>query len=115
MIDLKDFKMGLVFKNHDITILGVYDDFGKMTEKSIGVISDEEGIYKELPLYTFAVVEVKKYTEKRIRLCDVYTYEILTEDDAPIPSIIGMYHEDPIEFYKTINNIYSEIVTILWN
>lgn len=109
-MDLEKFRIGLVFRNHDIIVLGEYDDNGKMDENSMGVLEDHDSIYETLPTNKFGVVEVERNSEDEIALKDRHSYTIGDDEGQEIDSIMEIYREDPEEFYNIINGLYETIM-----
>jgi hypothetical protein len=110
-MDLEKFRIGLVFRNNDIIVLGEYKDDGTMDEDSMGVISDFDSIYEDLPLNKFGVVEIQrseKNGEDQIELKDYHTYAI--GENAGIESVMEIYREDSEDFFDIINDLYESIL-----
>ena len=110
-MDLDKFRIGLVFRNNDIIVLGEYNDDGMMDENCMGIISDFEEIYSELPLNKFEVVEVmrsEKNGEDQLELKDYHSYTI--GEGEGIESVMEIYGDDPKEFFNIINGLYEIIL-----
>ena len=107
-MDLEKFRIGLVFRNHDIIVLGEYKDDGTMDENTMGVISDDTGIYKDLPLNKFEVVGVERNSDDEISLKDYHSYTI--GEEQGVESVIGIYRDDPEEFFNIITDLYEPIL-----
>ncbi len=107
-MDLEKFRIGLVFRNNDIIVLGEYKDDGTMDENTMGVITDNKGIYKDLPLNKFEVVEVERNAEDVISLKDYHSYTI--GENEGIESIMEIYRDDPEEFFNIISDLYEPML-----
>ena len=110
-MDLDKFRIGLVFRNNEIIVLGEYDDNGEMDEDCMGIISDFDSVYESLPLNKFSVVEVErteKNGEDHIALKDYHSYTI--GENEGIDSIMEIYRDDPKGFYDIINDLYEPIL-----
>lgn len=109
-MDLEKFRIGLVFRNENIIVLGEYDDNGEMDETSMGILSDFDSIYENLPANKFGVVEVERNGEDQIALKDRHSY-VIGKDEKDVDSIIEIYREDPEEFFNIINGLYEGIMS----
>lgn len=110
-MDLDNFRIGLVFRNNEIIVLGEYDDNGEMGEQQMGIISDFDSIYENLPLNKFEVVEVirtEKNGEDQIELKDYHSYTI--GEEINLESVMEIYRDDPKEFFIIINDLYEPIL-----
>lgn len=107
-MDLEKFRIGLVFRNNDIIVLGEYKDDGTMDENTMGVISDNMGIYEDLPLNKFEVVEVERNAEDEISLKDYHSYTIGEREG--VESLMEIYRDDPEEFFNIISDLYEPIL-----
>ena len=110
-MDLEKFRIGLVFRNNEILVLGEYNDDGMMDEDSMGIISDFDELYKDLPPNKFEVVEVirsEKNGEDQIELKDYHSYTIGEEEN--IESIMEIYMDNPKDFFTIINDLYEPIL-----
>ena len=110
-MDLEKFRIGLIFRNNEIIVLGEYKDDGTMDEDTMGIISDSEEIYSNLPLNKFEVVEVQRIGEgedEKVSLRDLHSYTI--GEAEGVNSVMDIYREDPSEFFGIINELYETIV-----
>ena len=110
-MDLNKFKIGLVFRNNEIIVLGEYDDNGEMDEDCMGIIGDDESIYSDLALNKFEVVEVmrtEKDGEDRLELKDYHSYTI--GENEGVESVMEIYRDDPEEFFNIIKGLYEIIL-----
>lgn len=108
-LDLENFRYGLVFRKNDTVVLGEYNDVGEMGEGDIGVISDFNKVYENMPRNRFAVVEIIRPTEDRVILKDKFGYFI--GEDKGIKDVVDIYEKDPEEFFDIISDIYEEIIS----
>ena len=108
-MDLEKFRIGLVFRNQDIIVLGEYNDDGEMDENCMGIISDDVGIYAELAPNKFEVVEVERNAEDEISLKDRLSYTI--GEGEGVESVMEIYRDDPEEFFNIINDLYEGIMS----
>ena len=108
-MDLNKFRIGLVFRNNDILVLGEYNDDGEMNENCMGVISDHEEIYADLSPNKFEVVEVERNDEDEIALKDRHSYTV--GEGEGIESVMEIYRDDPKEFFNIINDLYEGIMS----
>ena len=107
-MDLEKFRIGLVFRNNDIIVLGEYKDDGTMDENTMGVISDNMGIYEDLPLNKFEVVEVERNSDDEISLKDYHSYTI--GDNEGVESLMEIYRDNPEDFFNIISDLYEPIL-----
>ena len=110
-MDLDRYRIGLVFRNNDLIVLGEYDDNGEMDEDCMGIISDFEEIYEDLPLNKFEVVEVirtEKNGEDQLELKDYHSYTI--GGGEGIDSVMEIYRDSPEDFFDIINDLYEPIL-----
>ena len=107
-MDLDKFRIGLVFRNNDIVVLGEYKDDGTMDENTMGVISDNTGIYEDLPLNKFEVVEVERNNDDEISLKDYHSYTM--GENEGVKAVMDIYRDDPKEFFNIINDLYEPIL-----
>lgn len=112
-LNLTNIRMGLVFRNHDVIVLGEYTDLGEMGENDMGVISDFDNIYENLSMNKFAIVEVRREDDK-IALKDISSY-VVEIDGEDVDSIMEIYHDDAVEFFRIIKDLHENIVSDAWH